>query len=49
LFIGPEPIVAPRGQGSVTFFPSMLLHRVTPITKGHRYSLVGWAAGPHLR
>jgi len=49
LFIGPEPIAAPRGQGSVTFFPSMLLHCVTPITRGQRYSLVGWAAGPQLR
>jgi len=49
LFIGPQPITAPRGQGSVTFFPSVLLHRVTAITQGQRYSLVGWATGPSFR
>jgi PKHD-type hydroxylase len=49
LFVGPKPTSAPRQQGSITFFPSMLLHRVTPLTQGCRYSLVGWVAGPRFR
>ena len=32
-------------QGSVVVFPSHLWHRVTPITKGIRYSLVAWSLG----
>jgi PKHD-type hydroxylase len=49
MMIGPEDILAPRQQGSVTFFPSVLLHKVTPITRGKRYSLVGWVSGPRFR
>lgn len=32
-------------QGSVIVFPSHLWHRVTPVTKGIRYSLVAWSLG----
>ena len=32
-------------QGSLVVFPSFLLHRVKPVTKGVRYSLVSWALG----
>jgi PKHD-type hydroxylase len=35
-----------RAPGSITFFPSYTIHEVTPVTKGTRYSLVGWACGP---
>lgn len=31
--------------GSVVVFPSFLLHRVTPVVNGFRWSLVGWACG----
>jgi len=37
--------VAPRELGSVTVFPSFLKHKVTPVTKGTRFSLVVWASG----
>lgn len=37
--------MAPRELGSVTVFPSFMKHKVTPITKGTRYSLVVWASG----
>lgn len=40
---------APRQQGSVIFFPSFLHHRVTPVTRGTRYSLVAWVHGDALR
>ena len=34
-----------REQGTMLFFPSYLWHRVTPLTKGTRYSLVAWICG----
>ena len=34
-----------RKQGSAIFFPSFLMHRVTPVTKGTRKSLVLWMGG----
>ena len=33
-------------EGSIIVFPSSLQHRVAPITKGIRYSLVAWFVGP---
>ena len=33
-------------EGSIIVFPSFLQHRVAPITKGIRYSLVAWFLGP---
>ena len=36
-------------QGSILIFDSRMYHRVTPITKGVRYSLVSWVLGPHFR
>ena len=35
--------------GSVIVFPSFIRHRVTPVTKGIRYSLVGWFVGPPFK
>ena len=32
-------------KGSIIFFPSWMPHRVTPVTKGTRYSLVMWFMG----
>jgi len=32
--------------GSIIVFPSFLEHRVAPVTKGTRYSLVTWFVGP---
>ncbi|WXK24671.1 2OG-Fe(II) oxygenase (plasmid) [Mycetohabitans endofungorum] len=43
---GPTPL--PRGQGTILCFPSILPHRVTPITKGVRKVVVAWIAGPRL-
>jgi PKHD-type hydroxylase len=44
-----EPEIAPRARGKIIFFPSYMLHEVTPVTQGTRYSLVGWVAGPLFR
>lgn len=36
-------------QGGAVVFPSWLRHRVTPVDKGARWSLVGWWLGPPFR
>lgn len=36
-------------RGRVIGFPSFIPHRVTPVTKGQRRSLVCWVGGPHFR
>ena len=41
--------VAPRERGCLMAFRASALHRVTPITRGVRKSLVIWAAGPEFR
>ena len=40
---------APSKIGDLVVFPSYVSHRVTPITNGERYSLVGWISGPPYR
>ena len=46
LFQGREPTVAPKGKGQLVCFPSYVLHEVTPVKTGTRYSLVTWVHGP---
>ena len=41
------PIVAKAGD--MIFFTSGMEHRVTPVTKGVRYSLVNWFVGPPIK
>ncbi len=38
-----------RQKGTVLIFPSFVRHRVTPVTKGTRRSLVSWIEGPQFR
>jgi len=45
LYTDDKPTIANRKQGFVTVFPSYVLHEVTPVTKGTRYSLVSWITG----
>ena len=40
---------AAQAQGTATVFPSFVLHRVTPVTIGTRWSLTLWAHGPAFR
>ena len=35
-----------RKRGSAVVFPSFVFHRVAPVTKGTRHSLVCWVRGP---
>jgi PKHD-type hydroxylase len=48
-FNGISTTTVPKTPGHVHAFPSWCLHRVTPVTKGIRRSLVGWIAGPQFR
>jgi len=45
LHLHDNPDVMKKEQGTLVAFPSLTLHEVSPITKGRRYSLVGWVAG----
>jgi len=44
-----EPTIMSREQGYVSVFPSYILHEVTPVTEGTRYSLVTWVTGKPFR
>jgi PKHD-type hydroxylase len=44
-----KPAKIAKNLGSIFFFPSYTLHEVTPVTKGIRYSLVGWVIGPRFK
>jgi PKHD-type hydroxylase len=49
LMNGGEYLSLPKDRGSVVIFPSYVMHRVQPISKGLRRSLVGWIGGPTFR
>lgn len=40
---------APLEKGSIIAFPSILEHRVTPVTSGVRYSATMWFHGPRFK
>lgn len=40
---------AQLNTGDAIFFPSWMRHRVTPVTKGIRWTLVGWWLGPPFK
>jgi len=47
-----SPIKLPkklRQQGVLIAFPSFAVHEVKAVTKGTRYSLVGWVGGPNFK
>ncbi len=46
---GAHILSASRAQGSISVFPSIVLHQVTPIKRGIRRSLTVWAHGPAFR
>lgn len=49
LMYGTEPQKLDRTRGAFIVFPSFMLHRVTPVTRGTRWSLVSWILGPRWR
>ena len=47
--VGLGPKSAGRACGLAIAFPSFIRHRVTPVTRGVRCSLVAWLSGPRFR
>lgn len=47
-FDDPNIVKAPRKAGCVFIFPSFLMHRIAPVTKGTRKSFVLWLGGAPL-
>jgi PKHD-type hydroxylase len=43
------PAEAIRQQGTFISFPSFVYHKATPVTRGTRYSLIGWFEGPKFQ
>lgn len=41
--------IFPKEKGLFIVFDSKIPHRVTPVTRGQRLALIGWANGPKLR
>ena len=46
---GGNILTVPKELGLICFFPSFLLHRVTPLTSGVRNTLVTWLCGANFR
>tara|TARA_R110000822_G_scaffold105285_1_gene232804 strand:+ start:1372 stop:1974 length:603 start_codon:yes stop_codon:yes gene_type:complete len=49
LYEADKPYIFSKKQGTLCLFPSYVLHEVTPVTKGERYSLVAWITGPSFK
>ena len=49
LLYGNVPHQLDRTRGAFIIFPSFMLHRVTPVTRGVRWSLVAWILGRRWR
>ena len=49
LWVGNRPRPAVRDRGALIAFPSFTLHRVAPVTRGTRWSLVAWILGNRWR
>lgn len=46
IFVGSKEVDIDTRRGMLLMFPSYLVHRVTPITKGIRRTVVTWCSGP---
>jgi PKHD-type hydroxylase len=44
-----EAMTSKKERGCIAAFPSFRLHRVTPVTKGVRKTIVVWVAGPPFK
>lgn len=49
MHLGDDPQILPRDLGMLKVFPSYSLHAVTPVTRGCRYTLVGWMRGENFK
>ena len=44
-----QPSTVDKAKGLIAVFPSFMLHRVSPVTKGIRKTIVIWATGPSFK
>ncbi|MEE9372266.1 MAG: 2OG-Fe(II) oxygenase [Saprospiraceae bacterium] len=49
MLLGPTENKFKLNKGDVVFYPSYLLNKVYPVTRGTRRSLVGWISGPSFK
>jgi PKHD-type hydroxylase len=49
LYLGAPDPKQLKTQGTAIIFPSLVMHKVNPVTKGTRHSLVAWIEGPKWR
>lgn len=49
IFTSEPRVTIQKKRGFITIFPSYIVHRVTPVTKGSRQSLVAWVSGPKFK
>jgi PKHD-type hydroxylase len=47
--VGEQPSVFHRAQGAAVAFPTILAHKVHPVTRGLRCTLAAWMNGPRFR
>jgi PKHD-type hydroxylase len=47
--VGESEFEIEQKRGRIIFFPSFILHKVHPVTKGIRKSVVAWVEGPKFR
>lgn len=45
MYVSSKPDIMKKEKGTLIIFPSFVLHKVSPVTKGTRYSLVAWVTG----
>ena len=49
LLVSGQPQKLEKARGTFIAFPSFVVHRVTPVTRGTRWSLVAWIVGARWR
>jgi PKHD-type hydroxylase len=49
IFTSEPKVTIQKKRGYIAIFPSYIVHRVTPVTKGSRQSLVTWVSGPKFK
>jgi len=49
ILTSPDPVKIDKQKGLIAAFPSYVLHRVTPVTRGIRKTIVVWLTGPRFK
>ena len=49
VYLSDAPQILLNSLGTANFFPSYVMHKVTPVTKGKRFTVVTWLVGPYFK